>query len=275
VLSWNVFHGRDAPPDVSLRSLRSTLFRRTLHNRSFVQVNRSLYEEFAGVLATARWDVCLLQECPPRWTDRLADDCQATAYAALTSRNWLSPVRGFMAEHNPDLMGSWEGGSNLTLVRPQWQIVEAASVLLNPFRERRFRERRRLAMTRLVHRDQEVCVGNIHLSAGKPRLAGREAHRAAEILVEWARGAPVVLGGDFNVRPRSSELFDDLCRQVSLCGTSSPTGIDHILARGLEPAAAPRRWDPEERELYVLAGLERRRLRLSDHAPVEARLRLR
>jgi endonuclease/exonuclease/phosphatase family metal-dependent hydrolase len=278
VLSWNVFHGRDWPPDPALRRsrrLRSRLFRATVHNDTHVQVNRSLFEEFAGVLASSRWDVCLLQECPPRWTDRLADECQASAFGALTSRNWLAPLRNVIAERNPDLMGSWEGGSNLTLARPPWRIAEGASVLLNPLHERRLRERRRLALTRLVHGDREVCVGNMHLSAGVPDQAAREARRAAEIALEWAGGAPVALGGDFNVRPGSTLLFDDLCDGTALCGATTPDGIDQILSYGLEPIDPPARWTPERHELGVLTGLERRRLRLSDHAPVEARFRLR
>jgi len=278
VLSWNVFHGRDWPPDDRLRKsrrLRSRLFRRTVHGDTHVQVNRSLYEEFATVLATSRWDVCLLQECPPRWADRLADECQASAFAALTSRNSLAPLRGLIAERNPDLMGSWEGGSNLTLVRLPWRIVEASSVLLNPLRERRLRERRRLALTRLVNGDKEVCVGNLHLTAGARGQTRREASRAAEITFEWANGAPVVLGGDFNVRPVASDLYDDLCEGAKLCGITSRDGIDHILAAGLETIDQPARWEPERRELDVLAGLEHRRLRLSDHAPVEARFNVR
>jgi len=275
VLSWNLFHGRDAPPDLTRGRIRSALFRATVHNETHVQVNRSLFEEFAGVLAGAQWDICLLQECPPRWADRLADECQAGAYGARTSRNWLAPMRNAIAEFNPDLMGSWEGGSNLTLARTPWQIVEAASVLLNPLRERRLRERRRLALTRLVDRYREVCVGNLHLSAGTPKQATREARRAAEIALEFARGAPLVLGGDFNLRPELDAVFDELCDGPALCGTTSPDGIDHILACGLEPVDPPAPWAPQRRELDVLTGLEHRRLRLSDHAPVEARFRLR
>jgi endonuclease/exonuclease/phosphatase family metal-dependent hydrolase len=278
VLSWNVFHGRDCPPDPALREfrrVRSRLFRTTVHDDTHVQVNRTLFEEFAGVLAATRWDVCLLQECPPRWADRLADECQASAFGALTSRNWLAPVRGAVAERNPDIMGSWEGGSNLTLVRPPWRIAEAASVLLNPLRERRLRERRRVALTRLVHGEREVCVGNLHLSAGVPDQAAREARRAAEIALDFARGAPVVLAGDFNVRPGSTVLFDDLCEAASLCGTTRADALDHILARGLEPLDPPAPWTAERHEIEVLTGLEHRRLRLSDHAPVEARFRLR
>jgi endonuclease/exonuclease/phosphatase family metal-dependent hydrolase len=274
VLSWNLFHGRDAPPDPTLHTLRSRLLRKTEQNGSHIQVNRSLREEFLELLATARWTVCLLQECPPGWAGHAAEHSQAAVYRALTSRNWISPVRRTLARHNPDLMGSWEGGSNVILARPPWRIVEATSVLLNPLRERRLHERRRLALTRLVDRDREVCVGNLHLS-GAPGQAAREAAKAAELALEWARGAPLVLGGDFNIRPKASTVFDDLCDRAGLCGATDPDALDHILARDLEPAGPPARWAPEQRELMVLAGLERKRLRLSDHAPVEAHFRLR
>jgi endonuclease/exonuclease/phosphatase family metal-dependent hydrolase len=274
VLSWNLFHGRDAPPGMAHRNARSLLVRATIHNDSHVQVNRSLFDEFAGVLSGADWNVCMLQECPPRWAEGLADECQAGVYCALTSRNWFAPLRRVVAERNPDLMGSWEGGSNLTLARPPWQIVEGASVLLNPLRERRLRERRRLALVRLVHDSREVCIGNLHLSAGVSDHAAREARRAAETALEWARGAPLVLGGDFNVRG-SHAIFADLCKLTELCGATNPHGIDHILSRGLDTVSPPVSWAPERRELDVLAGLEHRRLRLSDHAPVEARFSLR
>jgi endonuclease/exonuclease/phosphatase family metal-dependent hydrolase len=275
VLSWNIHHGRDAPPDPELHTLRSRLLRTTEQNGSHIQVNRSLREEFVELVATARWTVCFLQECPPAWADRIAEHSQASMFRALTSRNWISPPRRLLARHNPDLMGSWEGGSNVTLARLPWRIVEATSVLLNPLRERRLHERRRLALTRLVDRDREVCVGNLHLSAGLPDQAAREARRAAEVALEWARGAPLVLGGDFNLRPGSAPVFDELCDRTGLCGATDPDALDHILVRGLEPAQPPSRWDPERRELGVLAGLERRRLRLSDHAPVEAHFRVR
>jgi endonuclease/exonuclease/phosphatase family metal-dependent hydrolase len=272
VVSWNVFHGRDAPPGLPARTLRTMALGSTLHSETHVQVNRSLYREFAHVLATSRWHVCLLQECPPRWADRLADECQAAFHRVLTSRNWLAPLRKVVAEHNPDLMGAWEGGSNLTLVRPPWQIAECASVLLNPLRERRLRERRRLGLTRLVQDGRELCVGNLHLSTAPPQAA-REAMRAAEFALEWAGDAPLVLAGDFNVNG-AADVFERLCNNAGLCGAHNP-GIDQILARGLTTTSPPSPWEPEQRELDVLSGLERRRLRLSDHAPVEARFSLR
>ena len=116
-ITWNLFHGRDFPPDPALYTWRSRLRRVTERNATHVQVNRELFREFAEVLCAARWDVALLQECPPRWSAALAAACKAVAQRSLTSRNWLGPVRGILARRNPDLLGSWEGGSNLTLAR--------------------------------------------------------------------------------------------------------------------------------------------------------------
>ena len=77
------------------------------------------------------------------------------------------------------------------------------------------------------------------------------------------------------MRPGSTEVFEDLCDGASLCGTTNSDGIDHILTRGLETVDPPTPWSPQRRELDVLTGLEHRRLRLSDHAPVEARFLVR
>jgi endonuclease/exonuclease/phosphatase family metal-dependent hydrolase len=122
----------------------------------------------------------------------------------------------------------------------------------------------------------EVCVANLHLTAGSPAQAEREAMRAAETAIGWAgAGTPLVLGGDFNVRPRRTNLFR---RLRDIYGLAPPTGedhLDHLLARGLEVLRPPRPWPPERRELEAPVGLETRRLVLSDHAPVEAAFGLR
>ena len=118
VLTWNLFHGRDFPPDPALFTWRSRLLAIEERNETHVQVNRELVAEFAQLLAAAEWDVALLQECPPRFAAPLAEACGAEAHRALTSRNSLSPLRTLIARRNPDLIASGEGGSNLTLSRP-------------------------------------------------------------------------------------------------------------------------------------------------------------
>jgi hypothetical protein len=54
-LVWNLFHGRDHPPDPALRSWRSRLLRFDERNATHVQVNRDLTREFATLLASAQW----------------------------------------------------------------------------------------------------------------------------------------------------------------------------------------------------------------------------
>ena len=70
VLSWNLYHGRDFPPEPALFTLRSRLLGTTERGATHVQVNRPLLDEFARVLDGLEWDVALLQEAPPRWFAR-------------------------------------------------------------------------------------------------------------------------------------------------------------------------------------------------------------
>jgi hypothetical protein len=258
-ISWNVFHGRDAPPDRSLHTWRSRLLRITERNETHVQVNRDLYDEFAGLISGAEWELMLLQEFPPRWVERLARDCGADAHRALTSRNSLAPLRSAIARLSPDLIGSGEGGSNLTLVRGLG-IAERRELVIRD----RFPERRVMAFTRL---GTGVCVANLHATNDDPPLATREVRLAAETATAWAGGAPLVFGGDLNLRPeRSPEIFAELAEGFGLRAPTAPKAIDHLLSRGLEMLEPARPWPAEDREL-PWNGLA---LRLSDHAPVEA-----
>jgi endonuclease/exonuclease/phosphatase family metal-dependent hydrolase len=278
IVSWNLYHGRDAPPDPALG--RRLLWPRTLVHGAYAQVNRSLRSEFASLIATADWSICLLQEAPPSWTSLLAGRSGAQAFRTLTSRNQLRPLTALLARWNPDLIGAWEGGSNTTLVRPPWRLVEGSrrSLLLNPLRERRLRERRRMSFTRVRAPagggSPELCVANLHASHFSQKQAEREGRRAAEHAVAWAAGAPLVLAGDFNVRPARSRLFAELERDFGLAPVTGPDAIDHVLVRGLEVVEAPSRWEPERRDIEFEGSGKRLKIRLSDHAPVEARLRV-
>jgi endonuclease/exonuclease/phosphatase family metal-dependent hydrolase len=287
-ISWNLFHGRDFPPDPALRSRRSRLLRVTERNQTHVQVNRELLPEFSRLLAGADWDVALLQECPPRWWAPLAEACEAEAHGVLTSRNSLGALRALAARLNPDLIASGEGGSNLTLVRNQnaqrpsaannpsyrgitrngrlGQVVERRELTIREGRP----ERRAIAFTRVAASGDgtELCVANVHATNDRPELAGEDVLRAAEAASEWAGGAPLIFGGDLNLRPRESPaLFAELAERFGLAAPTAPDAIDHLLARGLDTTAPPRQWPPERRELREGG----RALRLSDHAPVEAR----
>jgi endonuclease/exonuclease/phosphatase family metal-dependent hydrolase len=99
-------------------------------------------------------------------------------------------------------------------------------------------------------------------------MASEDVLRAARAATEWAREAPLLFGGDLNLRPaQSPAAFERLREDFALAAPTDPDAIDHLLARNLDVLATPVPWPPERRELP----LEGRALRLSDHAPVEAR----
>ena len=268
-LTWNLFHGRDAPPDVSLFTWRSRLLRRTERNESHVQVNRDLYREFAALLGAAHWDVALLQECPPRWAGQLARDCNADRHRVLTSRNSLGPLRAGFARLNPDLIASGEGGSNLTLVRLGTDLGAGAG--FGPVTERReltirpaVPERRAMAFTRTR---SGLCIANLHASNDRPDLASEEVLHAAAVAAEWSGEAPLLFGGDLNLRPAEHpEVFDELLERFGLAPPTAPGAIDHLMGRGLDVVSRPAQWPAANRELDENG----RALRLSDHAPVGA-----
>jgi endonuclease/exonuclease/phosphatase family metal-dependent hydrolase len=263
-IAWNLFHGRDYPPDPELRTWRSRLLRFEERSDTHVQVNRDLTEEFAGLLSATAWDLALLQECPPRFMEPLARACGAEAHRALTSRNALGPLRGLLARQNPDLMASGEGGSNLTLVRVPGKlggIAERRELAIHEGPP----ERRSMALTRTAC---GLCVANLHATNDRPELAVEDVLRAARAAGEFAGGAPLVFGGDLNLRPAENpEVFERLREDFGLAAPTAPRAIDHLLVRGLEVASPPTQWPPERRELP----LDGRALRLSDHAPLEAR----
>ena len=264
-IAWNLFHGRDFPPDPELRSWRSRLLRFDERNETHVQVNRDLTAEFATLLAGAAWDVALLQECPPRFAEPLARACGAEAHRALTSRNSLGALRGLLARQNPDLMASGEGGSNLTLVRVPGRlggIAERRELAIHEGEP----ERRAMGFARTA---SGVCVANLHATNDRPELATED--------VAAARAAPEFAGrlaADLRRRPQPAPGRAP-ARSSSGCARSSASpgrrprreAIDHLLCRGLEVLEPPTAWPPERRELP----LDGRALRLSDHAPVQAR----
>jgi endonuclease/exonuclease/phosphatase family metal-dependent hydrolase len=259
VLSWNLYHGRDFPPDRALHTWRSRLLRVTERNDTHAQVNLPLLDEFERVLAGLEWDIALLQEAPPRWFRPLAARLSASGALALTSRNLLPACQGRLADWNPDLLGSSEGGSNQVLVRGR--VGGVRRMLLS-----RLPERRRMVWVRVDLPEGRLSVANLHVSAGLPLKARAEVEAAAERAVAWAGDEPLVFGGDLNLRPRREpEAFARLCERFGLRDPTDRDAIDHLLVRGLDVIEAPRRLPPELREVPGPYGL---RLRLSDHAPV-------
>jgi endonuclease/exonuclease/phosphatase family metal-dependent hydrolase len=227
-------------------------------------VRTPLRDEFAAALARLEWDVALLQEAPPRWFRQLARAAGASGVAVPTSRNQLAPLRGFVAERRPDLIKSGEGGSNQILVRSGWRIAEHRHLTLALLPERR-----RMTWARLVRDDgAQLCAANLHASAHRPARAAAEVHRAAARAIAWSAAAPLVFGGDFNVRPAEQPwLFEHLRGEHGFTAPTGPQLIDHLLARGLAVREAPHQLAPGERELVRGDAM---RVRLSDHSPVAA-----
>jgi endonuclease/exonuclease/phosphatase family metal-dependent hydrolase len=278
VVSWNLFHGRDEPPGRTLHSWRSRLLKVTELGPEYAQVNRSLFAEFATALSAMRWDVALLQECPPRWGPRLAEALGAESQRVLTSRNRFSPLSGWLAEVNPDLIASWEGGSNLTLVRgsllggSEPAIAERRELVIHEGPP----ERRTMAFTRTA---AGLCAANLHATNDRPEIAGQEVLTAAATAADWAAGSPLLFGGDLNLRPAEQpQVFEQLRDEHGLEPPTAPDAIDHLLARDLEvletPAHLPHPEVQRPAEFRGPLGLWRReagrRIRLSDHAPVGA-----
>lgn len=264
-LSWNLFHGRDFPSEPSLLTTRSRLLGVSEHDSTQIQVNRDLLGEFSRLLASWSWDVALLQECPPHWREPLARACWAEAHRSLTSRNSVPRLRRCLAALNPDLIGSNEGGSNVILVRPRLgAIVERRELIV----QRGPRpERRTMAFVRL---SSGVCVACLHASAGavNRREAEREVLAAAEQAQAWANAGPVVFGGDLNLRPHDTHVFDELGERLDLRYPTAPGSLDHLLSSGLERLTSTETLPSQARELADRrSGLT---IRLSDHAPVRA-----
>ena len=236
----------------------------TERNATHVQVNRPLLGEFAGWLAGREWDVALLQEAPPLWFRELGGRAEANGVRVLTSRNVVPPLQRLLANLNPDLIASWEGGSNQLLVREPGRILEHRSMTLT-----RRPERRRMVWARVrLPGGETACFSNLHASAGLPLRAAGELLAAARNAVDWSGEEPLVFGGDMNLRPaRDPAPFAELRDRYGLGDPTGPQAIDHLLARGLDVVEAPRRLPGEEHELPQPGGL---RLRLSDHAPVVA-----
>jgi endonuclease/exonuclease/phosphatase family metal-dependent hydrolase len=165
-LTWNLYHGRSPAP-----------------------TGRSMFNEFAAMLAGWDWDVALLQEVPPWWPPHLAAAAGAQQRLVLTSRNFCLPLRRAICDRNPDLLKANCGGANAILARGAIGDHREIRLTLTP-------ERRMAHGVRLADR----WVVNVHASTGDEALARRDTLLALEAAREWAAGAPLLLGGDVNMR---------------------------------------------------------------------------
>ncbi len=221
VVTWNLFHGRALPPR-----------------------DENLVGAFAQALASWEWDVALLQEAPPWWPAPLARACDAQARFALTSRNALLPLRRVAASRRPELLKANGGGCNAILVRGLGGIAAQARHRLRAWPERR--------IVHAVQVGDGAWFANFHASVHHDARARADIALARACALRWAGDAPLVLGGDLNVRDPHVPGF------VRAGGHD----VDFLFARGFAraPGAAAEVLD---------------RGALSDHAPVRVTLRVR
>ena len=215
VLSWNLYHGRDFPPDPALFTLRSRLLRITERNATHAQVNRPLLDEFARVLDGLEWDVALLQEAPPRWFAELASphplERRARAHLAQPAARRSS---GGWRTSTPTCSPRATAARTRSSCATRGACVEHRRLTL-AWRP----EQRRMHWARLeLPGGARVCVANLHASAGPARAGERRGGAARpRRRVEWSGGDPLVFGGDLNLRPaRTPEPFATLRERFGL-----------------------------------------------------------
>lgn len=197
VLTWNLYHGRAVPP-----------------------AGRSLLAEFATTLRDWEWDVALLQEVPPWWGSELARAADAQRAVAPTARTGLTGLRRALARRWPDVVKSGAGSANAILVRGGRRIVE--------HRVHELRDRPERRVVHAVSLDDGCWAANLHATVHDDARARAEIAHAARSARAWAGDAPLVLGGDLNVRDPS---VDGLAHAAG-------EGVDHVFVRGLEAEGA-------------------------------------
>jgi endonuclease/exonuclease/phosphatase family metal-dependent hydrolase len=255
VRTWNIAHGRDVPPD-----------------GRYTHVRRKLLREMAQVMIEDGPDLVLLQEVPV-WAGPLLREETAMGVTLAPAYGAHVPfahvplplaVGAAVGRALPDIVRTQvEGQANALLYGDDLLLVSARRSQLNP-RTRLRGEPRIAQLARLRHRrlGREFAVANVHADSGENR---EQLERAGYVLEQFARGAPMLLGGDLNAVARSPGL-----RALSARGwreESADVDLDHLLVRGLGLEWGATRWVPERRDLTVNGSAP---VRLSDHDPVDA-----
>jgi endonuclease/exonuclease/phosphatase family metal-dependent hydrolase len=129
------------------------------------------------------------------------------------------------------------------------------------------RPERRTMIWALLERPDgaRLAVANLHASTGGREPTRSQVIESARLAVEWSGDAPLVYGGDLNLRPKKAPgEFAELRSRFGLAGEAPATAIDHLFARGARPLGPPVARHAE------LTRADGRALRLSDHAYVTA-----
>ena len=236
-------------------------------------------------VADAPQIVCL-QEVPVWALRRLAGWSGMTAVGDVARRPSVGPfpstaeIGRVLTDFNHGLFRSlFTGQANAVLLGDDLRVVDHRRIVLNPFRFRRAQartlglgrtarlawavERRLCQALRVRGGDRTFVLGNLHATsyAFDKRLADAELLRAAAFVDGMARPEePILLCGDFNLSVRNSRTLGDLMTPEWGFSGATPTGIDHVLVRGVHGG---------ERRIWPAARRMRAGTLLSDHAPVE------
>ena len=255
IRTWNIAHGVDVPPGGGYRHVR-----------------RKLLREMAAVMIEDGPDVILLQEVPV-WAGPVLREATgmgltlAPAYGAhVPFLHVPLPLAVGAAVGNalPDVIRTQiEGQANALLYGGSLLLVSARRCQLNP-RMRMRGEPRIAQLVRLRHRSSggEFAIANVHADPGDNR---RQLERAGYVLERFARGAPMVLGGDLNAGPASRAIRALVGR--GWFEESGDVGVDHLFVRGMGLEWPATRWVPQRRDLALNGEGP---VRLSDHDPVDA-----
>jgi endonuclease/exonuclease/phosphatase family metal-dependent hydrolase len=251
VRSWNLFHGNASPSQ-----------------------RRGFLDEMIELATADEPDVLCVQEVPAWALGRftVGDLASRPPFGALIGRALTAPhhglIRGGVAGQG---VGVWLG--------PRSHLIDHYAYVVNPraYRSRQGRalalsravrwtwakERRIVQVVRLTIAEQRFVIANTHCTAvaGDSRIPDAELLRSAGYAASLAMPDDVlVLAGDFNVRPGTSQALAQL--SGSKWGFSAPgPGIDHVLVRRA-PCTPVRVWPQQRRR--TAEGVV-----LSDHAPVE------
>ena len=258
VRTWNIFHGNTKP-----------------------RGRKSYTEEVVRFAAEDRPDVLCLQELSVWALVHLTGWTGMTAVTDVARRPL--PLLGELGRTLSELdarrfRSAVTGEADVILLAPELTVLEHRRLMLNPFRFRRAQahklglplrerlqwasERRACQVLRVQRGEGTLIVANMHVTGHvDKRIPDAELLRAAAFVDGFARpGEPILFCGDFNLSLRNSRTLPDLMTAEWGFSGATPTGIDHILVRGLR-AGAPQVWPVERRT--------REGRVLSDHAPVD------
>ena len=255
VRTWNIAHGRDVPP-----------------GPGYGHARRKLLEEMCAIMVEDGPDIVMLQEVPV-WAGSFLREQTGMGVTLAHSYGAHVPflhlplplaAGAALGKALPDVVRTqFEGQGQALLYGPDLLLVSVRRVLLNE--HRRLRGEPRIAqLVRLRHRKLgiELAVGNVHADH---KGAAVQLEKAGYVLERFARGAPMILGGDLNARMHSAGLRALVGR--GWVEDAGEVGIDHLLVRGAELEWPATRWLPQRRDVRLNGSLP---LRLSDHDPVDA-----